>query len=53
SVWRLRLPLTPGFYEYRYMVDGDWQNDPRACGYVRNAFGSFNCVVEAAAPEYK
>lgn len=49
GVWRVRLPLTAGRHEYRYMVDGDWQNSPCAGGYVPNEFGSCNCVVEAVA----
>lgn len=47
GVWRLRVPLTPGRHEYRYIVDGEWQCDPRCCDYVPNPFGSCNCVVEA------
>lgn len=46
GVWRLRVPLTPGRHEYRYIVDGEWQGDPCACDYVPNSFGSCNCVVE-------
>lgn len=49
GVWRLCLPLAVGRHEYRYMVDGEWQNDPRACGNAPNKFGSCNCVVEAVA----
>lgn len=47
GVWRLRLPLPPGRHEYRYIVDDDWQNDPCACSYVPNEFGSCNYVLEA------
>jgi|SRR5579883_747824 1,4-alpha-glucan branching enzyme len=47
GVWLLRLPLTVGRHEYRYIVDGDWQNDPCAGGYASNGFGSCNCVAEA------
>ena len=45
--WRLRGPLAPGRHEYRFIVDGDWQNDPCACGYAPNEFGSCHCVLEA------
>ena len=47
--WRLAIKLKPGRYEYRYLVDGNWQNDQRsnvAC--VPNSFGTWNCVVEVA-----
>ncbi len=44
--WKLSLALKPGRYEYRYSVDGNWQNDQRPVECVPNAFGSWNCVVE-------
>ena len=28
-VWRKVLRLAPGTYEYRYVVDGEWREDPR------------------------
>ncbi|MDA1276657.1 MAG: isoamylase early set domain-containing protein [Verrucomicrobia bacterium] len=49
GVWRACVPLSAGRYEYRFIVDGDWQNDPHACGVVPNEFGSCNCVVEVGA----
>lgn len=44
--WTLELDLPAGRYEYRYRVDGDWQNDQRPVECVPNAFGSWNCVIE-------
>ena len=44
--WKISLPLPPGRYEYRYLVDNEWQNDQRPVECVPNAFGSWNCVVE-------
>lgn len=46
GVWRAKVRLAPGRHEYRFIVDGDWQNDPHACEVVPNEFGSCNCVVE-------
>ena len=43
--WRTTLLLTPGRYEYRYLVDGGWENDQRPGEAVPNAFGTWNCVV--------
>lgn len=43
--WKIELPLPVGRYEYRYLVDGVWENDQRPVGCVPNAFGSWNCVV--------
>ena len=44
--WHLTLKLKPGRYEYRYLVDGNWENDQRPVACVPNAFGTWNCVVE-------
>ena len=46
GIWRINLSLKPGRYEYRFFVDGNWENDPvcplSSC--VPNEFGSSNCV---------
>ena len=44
GVWKISLNLAPGTYQYRFYVDGDWQNDPGCTGYVENPFGGQNCV---------
>ena len=46
--WKAELALAPGRYEYRYLVDGVWENDQRPVECVPNAFGSWNCVVTIA-----
>lgn len=43
--WKAALSLPTGRYEYRYLVDGVWENDQRPVECVPNAFGSWNCVV--------
>lgn len=44
--WKVSLSLPSGRYEYRYLVDGDWQNEQRPMECIPNAFGSWNCVIE-------
>ncbi len=44
GVWKKQLSLPPGRYEYRYLVDSQWQNDPNCAERVWNGFGSQNCV---------
>ena len=44
GIWKISLSLKPGRYEYRFLVDGNWENDPSCCGFVPNEFGSQNCV---------
>src|SRR4030042_2129086 len=46
GVWKVLLPLAPGIYQYRFFVDGQWQNDPDSTNLVENQFGTFNCVKE-------
>jgi len=48
GVWRLRVVLPAARHEYRFIADGIWNDDPRACAYVPNQFGWCNCVVEVA-----
>lgn len=43
--WKIILQLSPGRYEYRYFVDGNWQNAQSAVECVPNVFGTWNCVV--------
>ncbi len=44
GMWKLTLPLMPGRYEYRFLTDGNWENDRSCSGCVPNEFGSVNCV---------
>ena len=44
--WKTTLSLPSGRYEYRFRVDGSWQNDQRPVECVPNPFGTWNCVLE-------
>lgn len=44
GVWRVELQLPAGTHEYRFLVDGSWEDDPLATHYVENPFGTRNCV---------
>lgn len=44
GIWKTTLSLKPGRYEYRFLADGNWENDPSCCNCVPNEFGSQNCV---------
>jgi chromosome partitioning protein len=46
--WRMRLPLSPGKYRYRLVVDGQWVTDPNNQYVEANQFGELNNVVEVA-----
>ena len=44
GMWHLRVPLKPGRYEYRFVADGVWRDDPTAQQRTANALGGENCV---------
>lgn len=44
GVWKATVSLKPGRYDYRFLVDGNWENDLSCAGCVSNEFGSKNCV---------
>ncbi len=44
GTWKTSFTLAPGRYEYRFRVDGIWQDDPDANERVENSFGSQNCL---------
>ena len=43
--WRLDLMLKPGKYEYRFVVDGNWSDDPVTHNQIPNPFGGHNSVL--------
>ncbi len=45
GIWKASVSLMPGVYEYRFLVDGEWQNDPNCTDFVPNSYGSENCVL--------
>jgi len=36
--WMVELMLDPGRYEYRFVVDGQWTDDPLSSAYASNPF---------------
>ena len=44
--WKMKLPLPPGRYRYRFVVDGKWVTDPNNKYVETNQFGELNNVVE-------
>jgi 1,4-alpha-glucan branching enzyme len=43
--WGCTLALEPGEYEYRFVVDGEWCDDPGNIVRRPNGFGTENCVL--------
>jgi Glycogen recognition site of AMP-activated protein kinase len=44
GVWFSFIPLEPGRYAYRFIVDGQWCDDPRSAWRVPNPFGTENAL---------
>ena len=45
GVWKKVVQLPPGRYRYRYVVDGQWQNDPLNAVVEPNRFGGDDSVL--------
>lgn len=43
--FRARVKLSPGEHQYRFVVDGEWRNDPTAQAEAPNPFGGMNSVI--------
>ena len=46
GLWRKTLQLSPGTYEYKFIVDGEWVNDPQNDNHRANSFGSRNNIIQ-------
>jgi 1,4-alpha-glucan branching enzyme len=46
GVWEKVTFLFPGTYEYRYMVDGHWENDPKNKQRRTNQYGTENNLID-------
>ena len=45
GVWKKIVMLAPERYEYRFLVDGHWCNDPQNDLSCPNCFGSQNNII--------
>ncbi|OIQ22257.1 MAG: hypothetical protein BM549_07105 [Lacinutrix sp. MedPE-SW] len=43
--WEIILKLDPGNYEYKFIVDGKWMEDPSNPDKVTNEFGEYNSHI--------
>ena len=48
GVWKTSVALAAGTYHYRFLVDGQWCDDPQCTLRVANTFGSHNMVREVS-----
>ncbi len=48
GVWKVTLRLRPGTYEYLFVVNSEWREDPLNPHRVPNPHGGFNSLCEVA-----
>jgi 5'-AMP-activated protein kinase regulatory beta subunit len=48
GVFAATCMLTPGSYEYKFVVNGEWTVDPANPNFVVNALGTLNSVVQVS-----
>ncbi|MCM8812891.1 MAG: AAA family ATPase [Candidatus Omnitrophica bacterium] len=46
GVWAKMVPLTPGRYRYKFIVDGQWVTDPHNATVERDESGNVNSLLE-------
>ncbi len=54
GLWRARLKLSPGVYQYSFVIDGsDWVGDPLAKSVLADGFGGTNSVIVVGGSEVR
>jgi hypothetical protein len=49
GLWSITLPLRPGRYEYKFLIDGKkWMRDPENPEKIKDGFGDYNSVIEVS-----
>ena len=49
GVWQAGVDLEPGTHRYRFLVDGQWMDDPACTVRAPNPFGSQDAIREVAS----
>jgi len=48
--WTKAVMLFPKTYEYKFLVDGEWREDPQNEQKCSNCFGTHNSILNLTAP---
>ncbi len=48
GIWTAAVELPPGTHTYRFIVDGEWRDDPECAIHVPNPYGGQNMVRRVA-----
>jgi len=44
GTWNKTVVLSPGKYEYKFLIDGEWREDPQNDQTCTNSFGTKNSI---------
>ena len=45
ACYKLVMELAPGYYEYKFVIDGQWLMDETNHNFAANDFGTLNSVL--------
>ena len=45
GIWKKMVTLPPHQYEYKFLIDGEWKEDPKNDQICQNCFGTRNNVL--------
>ena len=48
GLWRTTVELKSGTHHYRFLVDGEWRDDPECALRTQNPYGSENMMRQVA-----
>jgi 1,4-alpha-glucan branching enzyme len=48
GMWQAAVQLPPGTHRYRFLVDGEWRDDPECTLRTPNPFGGENMTRQVA-----
>ena len=51
GIYELTLKLAPGQYQYKFVIDGSWQEDAAAASTMEDGYGGKNSVVDVTDGE--
>ena len=49
GTWVKNVIIPPGKYEYKFIVDGQWKEDPQNEQLSLNCFGTYNNIINVTA----
>ena len=49
GAWVRNMIIPPGEYEYKFIVDGQWKEDPQNEQLSLNCFGTYNNIINVTA----